>query len=109
MVIINKGHQSEIKLGTSNILYDQKYNDEFKFWFFENEIIGINPFNDPSVPQVCMSVDVYMVDISNTGPVIYGQGKMNDMEQIIPEYQGWHLHYSDRIPLTIKQIQLTPI
>jgi len=66
MVIINRGKSSELKLGTNKILFDPKVNEEFKFWFFNNQTQGINPFQDANVPRNEISVDIYTVD-SNRG------------------------------------------
>lgn len=48
-----------------------------------------------------------MVEATNTAPIAYGQGG-GDMAHVCPEQFGWHLCYSDRIPPTVREIQLTP-
>lgn len=89
------------------MLYDPAQGDEFKFWYYENEIQGVSPFNDAGVAKEQVTADVYMVEASNTAPVAYGQGR-NDMTHVFPEQCGWHLCYSDRIAPTVKETQLTP-
>lgn len=88
LVIINKGHQSELRLGTDAILYNHSINEEFKFWYYENEIRSISPFNDPSVASAEITVDIYVVDCSHVAPFTYGEGR-NDMSNVMPEQQGW--------------------
>jgi len=84
LVIINKGHRSELRLGTDAILYNQSVNAEFKFWYNENEIRSTSPFNDPSVPSGEIAVDIYVADCSHVAPFTYGEGR-NDMSNVSPE------------------------
>ena len=89
MIIINKDQQSQLKIGTNKILYDPKVNDEFKFWYFDNELTSTNPYQDPYVPQAEISVDVQVADsIYGSDNFAYGSG--NDIcQQTDPNSYGW--------------------
>ena len=60
MVIINRGQLSEVRLTTKNILYDSGVSEEFKFWLTAQDIKGVDPFNDASIPVQQMSADIYV-------------------------------------------------
>ena len=79
LAILDKGKQNELKIGLSNMLFDQQNCDEFKFWFFFNEVQH-NPFNGIEMEKI--TVDVYCVDSNNN--VNYGQGQHVN-QSVIPE------------------------
>ena len=73
LVVINKDMQSELHLGTANILYDlNTQNDQFKFWFYKNEVRN-NPLDDPQVQKNMVSIDIFCKDSQfDNQQVIYG-------------------------------------
>lgn len=107
MVILNKGTQSELKLGTANIAYDPHgQSGEFKFWFFENQVT-YSPFMGKQTASH-VSVDIYVEQAMYLrSDLRYATGNSN-VDHVCPERQGWDLMYSDQAPATIRELTLTP-